>query len=118
VVGGWLTDAYGWPWIFYVNIPFSVLGIALVNAFVKDPPYLRRGISEVDWQGITLLAVCLITLQVVLERGEESNWFESEWIIFGALTVVVSGVALVVHELRAREPVIDLRLFLNLSFTA
>lgn len=118
VVGGWLTDRYGWPWIFYVNIPFSVAGILFVNAFVHDPPYLRRGVSRVDWAGIALLTFCLVTLQLVLERGGEANWFESGWIVTGTVATIVAGAVLVVHELRTREPVVDLRLFRNVPFSS
>src|ERR687887_700093 len=85
IVGGWLTDNYGWPWVFYINVPASIVGMLMVSAFVEDPAYLRRGIGRIDWPGITLLSVWLIGMQVVLERGQENNWFESHAITAGAL---------------------------------
>ena len=92
ILGGWLTDHYGWPWIFFINVPVSVVGMLLVTAFVQDPPYLRRGVKRIDWPGIALLAVGLTTLQVVLERGKQENWFQSHWILLGtAVTVLALG---------------------------
>src|SRR5262249_28129922 len=83
ILGGWLTDNYGWPWVFYINIPVSLVALVLVSACVDDPPYLRRGITRVDWVGIGLLTLGLTGMQVVLERGQENNWFQSRWITAG-----------------------------------
>src|SRR5213080_4299027 len=73
ILGGWLTDNYGWPWVFYINIPVSIVGILMVSAFVEDPPYLRRGVTNVDWVGMALLTLGLTGMQIVLERGQENN---------------------------------------------
>lgn len=113
VLGGWLTDHYGWPWIFFINVPVAALGMLLVSAFVQDPPYLRRGIGRTDWTGIALLAVSLTGMQVVLERGEQEDWFQSRWIVAGTIVTVLAAVALVVRELRSKEPVLDFRLLRN-----
>ena len=110
ILGGWLTDHYGWQWIFYINVPIGVLGIFLVNLIVQDPPYLRRGLRRIDWIGIALLSLTLTMSQIVLERGEEKNWFESNWIVAGTVIAVIVLIALVFWELRAREPVVDVRL--------
>src|SRR5712671_6475201 len=91
ILGGWLTDNYGWPWVFYINIPVSIVGILMVSAFVEDPPYLRRGVTRVDWAGMGLLTLGLTGMQIVLERGQENNWFHSRWITAGAL---LTGLAL------------------------
>lgn len=113
VVGGWLTDTWGWPWIFYVNVPFAIVGIPMVAWFVHDPPYLRRGIRQIDWAGIVALTVGLTSLQIILERGQEHDWFASGQITAGALVAFVSLAFLVVWERRVREPVIDVRLLGN-----
>src|SRR5215813_861237 len=89
ILGGWLTDNYGWPWVFYINIPVSIVGMLMVSAFVEDPPYLQRGITRVDWAGIALLTLGLTGLQIVLERGQEHNWFRSSWITVGAILTVL-----------------------------
>jgi DHA2 family multidrug resistance protein len=117
VLGGWLTDAYGWPWIFYINIPVSVVGMLMVSTFVEDPPYLRRGITRIDWLGMALLAAGLTGMQIVLERGQEHQWFESEWITVGTLITVVMLVSLVLWELHTREPIVNFRVLRNIPLS-
>jgi DHA2 family multidrug resistance protein len=114
VLGGWLTENYGWPWVFYINIPFCAIGMWLVKAFVEDPPYLRRGIRKVDWMGIFLLGMALVGLQVVLERGQEENWFESAWIVSLTAITLLSLAILVIWELQVPEPIIDFRVLRSL----
>ncbi len=118
VLGGWLTDHYGWPWIFYINIPFSIIGITLVSIFLHDPPYLRRGMRSIDWLGITLLTVGLTGMQVVLERGQELNWFESTWIVTATAITAASLATLLLWEWRVPDPVLNLRLLRNLPLSA
>src|SRR5208337_1204522 len=81
VVGGWLVDNYGWPWVFYINVRFAIAGLLMVSAFVHDPPHLKRGIERIDWTGIALLTIGLTAMQIVLERGEEVDWFASHGIV-------------------------------------
>ncbi|MDA1001632.1 MAG: DHA2 family efflux MFS transporter permease subunit, partial [bacterium] len=113
-LGGWLTEEYGWPWIFFINIPFSVVGITLTAIYMEDPPYLKRGIQRVDWGGIILLLVGLVSLQIFLERGQEENWFESAWITAMAVVTVASLAFLVYWELRVSEPIINFRVLRNI----
>ena len=117
ILGGWLTDNYGWPWVFYINIPVSIVGIVMFSAFVEDPPYLRRGIARVDWAGIALLTLGLIVMQIVLERGNENNWFHSSWITAGAIMTVLMLTALVFWELRIKEPIINFRVLRNIPLS-
>ena len=117
VVGGWLVDNYGWRWIFYINVPFAIVGILMVTAFVHDPPYLKRGFQRIDWGGIALLSIGLTALQVVLERGQEVDWFASDWIVLGTIVAGVALVALVVWELMGTEPVVNFRLFRNVRLS-
>jgi MFS transporter, DHA2 family, multidrug resistance protein len=113
VLGGWLVDHYGWRWVFYINVPFCIAGLAMVSAFVHDPPYLKRGVRRVDWTGILLLLVGLTAAQLVLERGQQVDWFSSNWILFGVVVAGGTLIALVIYELLAEEPVIDFRLLRN-----
>lgn len=117
IIGGWLTDLYGWPWIFYINIPICAVGMFMVLVFVHDPPYLRRGVTKIDWSGIALLATALVTLQLVLERGQDLNWFESRLIIAGAIVCVVSAAALILVELRVSDPVVNVSLLRNIPLS-
>ena len=117
ILGGWLTDNYGWPWVFYINIQVSIVGILMVSAFVEDPPYLRRGVTRVDWAGMGLLTLGLTGMQIVLERGQENNWFQSRWITAGALLTGLALTTLVLWELRTREPIINFRVLRNLPLS-
>ncbi len=116
IVGGWLIDHYGWPWIFYINIPVSIIGIWIAYHYIHDPEYLKRGVKKVDWFGILFLTIGLTGLQIVLERGQEKNWFDSSFIISWSIVSLVSLIVLIFWELRANEPVVDLRILRNAPF--
>ena len=116
VLGGWLTDQYNWRWIFYINVPISIIGILMVGAFVQDPPHLRRGVKKIDVVGIVLLALGLTALQTFLERGQQENWFDSTWITWTAVVAFLSLLSLVLWELSIAEPVVNFRIFKNKQF--
>jgi MFS transporter, DHA2 family, multidrug resistance protein len=118
IVGGWLVDNWGWRWIFYINVPFAIMGLLMVSAFVHDPPYLKRGLQRIDWNGIALLTIGLTSLQIVLERGQRLDWFASQWIVLGTIVAVLAIVGLLVWELNHDEPIINFRLFRNLRLSA
>ncbi len=117
VIGGWLVDNYGWQWVFYINVPFCIVGLMMVSTFVHDPSYLKRGVARIDWTGIGLLTVGLTMMQVVLERGQEVDWFSNHWIVLGTVVACAALLALVVWELYTDEPVINLRLFRNVPLS-
>jgi MFS transporter, DHA2 family, multidrug resistance protein len=107
-LGGWLTDNYGWPWIFYVNIPVGILAAAMIAGYVHDPEHQRRPPS-VDYMGIALLAVSVGSLQYMLEYGERKDWFDSREMIVLAFVGVVGLAVLLWRELTTEHPVIDFR---------
>jgi MFS transporter, DHA2 family, multidrug resistance protein len=116
VLGGWLTDNYSWRWVFYINIPVGVLALVMTQAYVFDPPYLARGRGRIDYRGLTLLAIGIGALQIVLDKGQEEDWFESTVILGLALIAVIAIVAFIVAELRAEEPIVDLTVFRHRGF--
>ena len=118
VLGGWLTDAYGWPWIFYVNVPVGILGVCLAAVVLHDPPYMQRRLARIDVVGIVLLTIGLTSLQLFLERGEREHWFDSWFIVVTGLVALVTLVCLVVWELWVEEPVVNLRILKNVPLTA
>ncbi len=107
-LGGWLTDNYGWPWIFYVNIPVGILAAVMIAAYVHDRADQRRP-GRIDYIGIALLAVSVGALQYVLEHGQREDWFDSRLITSLTVIGVVGGAALLWRELTTSEPVIDFR---------
>jgi MFS transporter, DHA2 family, multidrug resistance protein len=117
-LGGWLTDTYGWPWIFYINVPVGVVGLYLATTVLTDPPYMRRHIAFFDFIGIGLLTLSLTTLQLVLVWGEDEGWWASPFIVWLTLGTLGALAALVWWELRVDEPVVNLRLLRHGSFLA
>src|SRR4051794_6257327 len=118
-LGGWITDNYTWRWIFLMNLPVGILAIFLVLTFVEDPPFLRRTKleeSRIDYIGFGLLAVGIAFLQIVLDKGQEEDWFGSNFIVTLTVISVVCLVTLVVWELRVEHPILDVRLFKNVNF--
>jgi DHA2 family multidrug resistance protein len=113
--GGWITDTWSWPWIFYINVPFGVLAFILSLAYVRNSRFARR-VETVDWTGLALLAIGIGTLQTMLERGERLDWFASREIITYACTSSISLASFVWHELHTQHPVIDLRILANRQF--
>jgi len=109
VLGGWLTDSYSWRWVFYINIPVGVASIIMTKLFIFDPPYIRRTSSRVDYWGIGLLAVGIGALQILLDKGQEEDWFSSHWITTLAIISAVGLLAFILYELVTKLPVVDLR---------
>ncbi len=116
VLGGWLTENYSWRWVFYINAPVGLAAILLMRAFVRDPPYLKRGASRIDYWGLGLLAVGIGALQVALDKGQEEDWLASHFIAFLVVLAPLCLLAFVIHELRTREPVVNLRVFGDRTF--
>lgn len=117
-LGGWLTDNYSWPWIFYINVPIGIVNLALVTRFIEDPPYLVREKGEIDFLGLGLLIIGLGSLQLMLEEGERNDWFQSGYIIRLAAIAAV-GVALFIwREFAARRPAVNLRILGNIAFAS
>src|SRR6266705_2286730 len=116
VAGGWLTDNYSWRWVFYINIPIGALAIILTQLFVFDPPYLRRKSSGIDYWGIGLLVLGIGCLQIMLDKGQEEDWFGSHFIVVLCVLAVIGLGGLIIRELKAEHPVIDLSVFRYRSY--
>jgi DHA2 family multidrug resistance protein len=117
VFGGWITENYSWRWIFYLNLPVGIVSLIMTKLYVFDPPYLRRESHGIDYWGMGLLVVGIGALQFVLDKGQQEDWFASSMITALAVISVVALVVLIVHQLHAREPIIDLHLFRDRSYS-
>jgi DHA2 family multidrug resistance protein len=111
VLGGWLTDTYSWRWVFYINIPVGIASIVMTQLYIFDPEYLRSESRKVDYWGIGMLAVGIGALQIVLDKGQQEDWFASALIVALAITSAVTLIALVARELMTDAPIVDLRVF-------
>ncbi|MFZ0612989.1 MAG: DHA2 family efflux MFS transporter permease subunit [Desulfobacterales bacterium] len=117
-LGGWLTTNYSWPWIFYVNVPVGVINLMLVSRYIEDPPYLVRETGRIDVIGVGLLAVGLGSLQIMLEKGEQKQWFSSNFIKYLAVAAAVGLALFVWHELTTRKPAVNLRILKDVNFAS
>ena len=116
-LGGWITENYTWRWVFYLNLPVGLVAILMAEAFIEDPPYIRRsGWGRIDYVGFGLMAIGLATLQVLLDRGQEDDWFSAVWVRWFAVISVLSLIAFIIRELRAEHPIVDLRILRNRNF--
>ncbi|MBI4887342.1 MAG: DHA2 family efflux MFS transporter permease subunit [Acidobacteria bacterium] len=116
VLGGWLTENYSWRWVFYINLPVGIASLVMTKLFVFDPPYLRRQSQGIDYWGMGMLALGIGSLQYVLDTGQRDDWFESSVITVLSVIAAVTLVVLIVHQLRAAHPIVDLRVFKNRSY--
>jgi len=117
LLGGWITDNWSWRWIFYINIPIGIISILMTIFFIKDPPYMKGMKLKIDYAGIILLAIGLGALQIVLDKGQSENWFDSRFITTLTIISCISLLLFIIVELLTETPVVNLKVFKNLSFS-
>lgn len=120
-LGGWITDNYSWHWVFYINVPVGLISLVLTNRMVEDPPYLKQERERfrkkrVDWWGLGLIAVGISALQLVLDKGQEKDWFATHWITATFIIAVVCLSIWIFWEWRHPDPIVDIRLFKHRNF--
>jgi DHA2 family multidrug resistance protein len=116
-LGGWLTDTYSWRWAFYINIPVGFLAVLMIWRFVKDPPYIQSArVGKFDSIGLGLLAIWLGAMQLILDKGQEDDWFGSERIRWAFAVFVVGFIAFLIVQLVKRHPIVDLSVFKDRNF--
>src|SRR5882672_4339681 len=120
-LGGWLTDNYSWRWIFYINLPVGILTLFLVLRVLEDPPYIARNRNagvKLDYVGIALLTLGVGALQVLLDKGQEDDWFGSRFITTLVVVATVCLISLVIWEWFQKAPIIDVRMFKSFNFAS
>lgn len=120
-LGGWITDNYTWRWIFFINLPVGILALFLIFRLVEDPPWVKRlsgaGL-KIDYIGVVLLTLGVGALQVMLDKGQEDDWFGSRFILTLAVLTAVGLLSFVIWEWFYKSPIVEVRLFRNLNFLA
>lgn len=119
--GGWITDNYSWRWIFYINIPIGILCAFLTRIVLEDPPYMKKIKAKarklsVDWVGLGFISIGLATLEIVLDKGQELDWFGSRLIVFFATVSLIALAGAIYWELHRANPVVNLRLLKERNF--
>jgi DHA2 family multidrug resistance protein len=118
-LGGWITDTYSWRWVFYINLPIGIASLIMISLFLYDPPYIRRrGTMRVDLWGLGMLAMGMGALQIMLDKGQEQDWFGSAFIVTLAAIACIMLPAFVIRELSVPEPLVRLRLLKYRSFAS
>ena len=116
-LGGWLTDSYSWRYAFYINIPVGMLAVFMISRFVKDPPYIKNAkVGKFDNLGFGLLAVWTGCLQVILDKGQEDDWFGAIWIRWAFFFLIVAFTWFVIHSWRKKDAMVNLRTLKNWNF--
>lgn len=121
-LGGWITDNYSWRWIFYINIPVGIVCFILTRIVLEDPPHLKaaraaaKGNLRIDWTGLSLLSLGLATLEIVLDKGQELDWFGSHFIVGFAAVAAISLVGAVIWEWNHAHPIVNLHLLKERNF--
>ncbi len=116
VLGGWITDTYSWRWVFYINLPVGIMATIMAKLFIFDPPYIGRKSEVVDYWGMGLLVVGMGSLQIMLDKGQTEDWFQSDLIRTLAVLAIGGLFAFVIRELVTGHPVVDLRVFKNRTY--
>jgi DHA2 family multidrug resistance protein len=116
VLGGWITDSYSWRWLFFINIPIGIVAVIMAVMFIHDPPYIKRGAGGIDYWGIGYLALGIGALQIVLDKGQEADWFASHVMLTLGILSVIGFAFFVVRELITGHPVVDLKIFKNRTY--
>ena len=118
VLGGWITDNWGWRWIFFINIPIGLLSVFLINLFVFDPSYIKNAKAErIDYIGLGLLAIAVGSLQILLDNAQRKDWFESRFITTLAIISFIGFVLFIYNEIKAKHPVVNLKIFKDKNFS-
>jgi DHA2 family multidrug resistance protein len=113
-LGGWLTDSFSWRYAFYINIPVGILAVFMISRFVHDPPYIKNAkAGPFDNLGFGLLCLWSGCLQIILDKGQEDDWFGAVWIRWATLILIVSLVWFVWHSLTAKQPLVDLKILVR-----
>ncbi|HEX4230036.1 MAG TPA: DHA2 family efflux MFS transporter permease subunit [Bryobacteraceae bacterium] len=113
VLGGWITDNYSWRWVFYINVPIGVLAFFMLRQFVHDPPWIKNAratIGSIDGLGFALMALWLGAQEVVLDKGQDDDWFSSNFIRGLAITAALAFAFFLIREFKTKGPIVDLRM--------
>ena len=117
VLGGWLTENWSWPFIYFINIPIGIMTVLLAKTLIYDPPYARKQQNvKTDSFGFFMLSIWLLTLQIVLDKGNNADWFNAPWICWLSAISCVTGLAFLISQIRNKDSLVDLSVFKDKNF--
>lgn len=117
IVGGWITENWAWPWIYMINVPIGMLCIYMTHKLLEDPPYARKQKNVTcDTWGFFFLILWLVLLQIVLDKGNEADWFNSTWVCWTTFFSCIFGICFFVSQFRGKNPLVNLRLLKDRNY--
>ncbi len=117
VIGGWITDNFHWSWIFFINIPIGIATIIMAKYLLEDPPYARKQKNvRIDTIGFFLLTVWLVTLQIILDKGNNADWFQAVWVRRTAIVSVLAAILFFISQIKNKDSLTDLSVFKDRNF--
>ena len=117
VIGGWITENWSWPWIFFMNLPIGITALFVSQKLIEDPPYARKQKDiEFDAIGFSFLALWMITMQIVLDKGNNNDWFSCTWILQLTIVSALAFMSFIVSQLLIKKPLVDLSIFLDKNY--
>lgn len=117
VIGGWITENWSWPYIYYINLPIGIIALILSKVFIYDPPYARKQENvKTDAFGFFMLSIWLLTLQIVLDKGNNADWFNAPWICWLSALSGITGLAFLISQIKNKDSLTDLSVFLDKNF--
>lgn len=117
LIGGWITDSFAWQWIFFINLPFGIFAIILSNLYIEDPPYARKqGLQKIDYIGFSFLILWLTTQQTILDKGQNADWFSSNFICTLTGITIFSVIGFFISQIKNKESIVDLSVFKDRNF--
>lgn len=118
IVGGWLTTNLSWNYVFFISIPFCIAAFTMVMMFIEDPPYIKNSTANrFDYLGMLFLIIWIACFQVMVDNGQKNGWFDSPYIMKLGITSLIAFICLIWWELKAKHPLLDLKIFKNWNFT-
>lgn len=115
-LGGWITDNYSWRWVFFLNVPIGIFTVFAVTMLIEDPPWAKKRNESVDYIGLSLITLGLGCLEVMVDRGEDADWFGSTFICWLAFFAVIGIVGAIIWLVYAKDPIVDLHVFKDRNF--
>lgn len=117
MIGGWITDSFTWNWIFFINIPFGVAGLIGAQMFIEDPPYAKKqGLQKMDYLGFGFLITWLVTQQIVLDKGQNADWFNSSWVCTLTFISVLSAIGFFVSQVKNKDSIVDVSILKDKNY--
>lgn len=116
-LGGWITDSWSWRWIFFINLPIGIFAIILNSIILKDPPHMKKQVMSIDYWGLIFLVIGIGSIQYVLDKGQQDDWFSSPAILTCTIVALISLILLIINEIYHEHPIINLKLFKDRTYT-